>query len=573
METASAMAGLRTTQAALQVLATLHLTEYLFPPHVHIHDGDSYDYVIVGAGSAGSVLANRLTEDPNVTVLLVEAGGDPPIESFNPALNPYLKESKVDWNYKSVNDGYSQQCHKHHVIDMTRGKMLGGCSSDNNMYYVRGDPHDYNSWADIVKDKSWNYENILPYFIKSENLLDPAVLNSSNGIFHGTGGYLGVTRPSSKGTIKYLEAFRELGHKIVLDTNGNFTLGYTQPMFTIANGIRSSTAYSFLGPIKSRENLYVSKNTLAIKILIKDLSTVGIEAINENGKKVKVKANKEVILSAGSINSPQLLMLSGIGPKKHLMDKKIDVKVDLPVGENLQDHAPVTLVYKTEKIHKQSRFNDETHDTIGYVAINKTQLYPDYQAVSIILKGDPFLIYCAFTCALENEICQKFYEDSKGKEKLVVMCSDLHPKSRGRILLRSSDPKEYPLIYAGHYSNNIDLENSVKYVKDFNQILNATYFKSVNASLLVTPKCSAHEPGSDDFWRCHVLCTESTIYHYVGTCAMGAVVDSRLRVYGVKRLRVVDGSVMPNVTRGNTNAPIIMIAEKAADMIKEDNAK
>ncbi|KAM3956944.1 ecdysone oxidase-like [Aphomia sociella] len=458
----------------------------------------------------------------------------------------YLKGTEMDWNYTSVQER-SQQCHRGGVATITRAKMLGGCSSNNFMLYVRGDPHDFNTWADILNDESWNYENVLKYFIKSENLLDSEVLNSPYKIFHGTNGSMNVTRQPSKSVQKYLEAFRELGHETVLDTNGNYTLGYTEPMFTLGNGVRQSTANSFLSTIKDRKNLYISKNTLATKVIFDDnKNAIGIKVINEYDEEITLKTNKEVIVSAGSINTPQLLMLSGIGPKKHLQDMGIAVISDLPVGENLQDHAPVIMAFATDKINStEEPMNPHRYlmDMVtGYVALNKSQLYPDYQAIGI-----------------------------QGREIFYVICSVLKPKSRGRILLRSLDPKEHPIIHLGHFTDTTDIEDAVAYIKDVHELMNTQYFKNVNAEFLITPNCAGLEPDSDEFWQCHVLCAGTTIFHYVSTCAMGTVLDSQLRVTGVQRLRVVDGSAMPVITSGNTNAPSIMLAEKAADMIKQDN--
>ncbi|XP_052759548.1 ecdysone oxidase-like [Galleria mellonella] len=577
MDAVAAISNIHSIQNALQVIATLQLTSYMFPHSSNINDGSIYDYIVVGAGSAGSVVANRLTEDPNTTVLLVEAGGDPPVDSVLPGLMVYLKETSVDWNYTSSEEN-SRICAQNYVRDMTRGKMLGGCSSMNYMLYARGDPHDYNTWADILKDESWNYDNVLPYFIKSENLLDPDILNSPNRIFHGVNSFLNVTKQPSNETHKYLAAFKELGYEIVLDSNGNYTLGYSQPLYTIANNVRQSTAHSFLGTIKNRPNLYILKNSFATKIIFDDNNNaIGLKIIKENDEIITVKANKEIIISTGTINTPQLLMLSGIGPREHLLSMGIDVISDLPVGENLQDHAPVVLLYAMENKSIVQKSTDPhrfpTPLMTGYVALNKSQVFPDYQTMNLITDSASALQFCAYSFNIDYNICQRFYEDSKGKEVLFVLCSNLKPKSRGRVLLQSTNPKKPPLINLGHYSDYTDIEKSIAYANDFNRILKTKYFKNVDAKLLVTQDCQGLEQGSEEFWRCYIPCISTTIFHYVGTCAMGSVLDSRLRVSGVQKLRVVDGSAIPIITSGNTNVPIIMIAEKAADMIKEDNAK
>ncbi|KAM3956942.1 LOW QUALITY PROTEIN: ecdysone oxidase-like [Aphomia sociella] len=484
----------------------------------------------------------------------------------------YLKESEVDWKTTSVKDKNLQKCHKHHIADMTHGKMLGGSSGINYLAYTRGDPHDFDRWANIVGDESWNYKNVLPYFIKSENLKDPEILKSPNKIFHGTDGYLDVTRQDFGVTHKYLNAFEQLGHKIVIDTNGNYTLGYNQPSYTLANGQRQSTANSFLKPAKSRANLYIAKNTFATKIIFdKFNNAVGIEVINCDNKIINLKANREVIISAGALHSPKILMLSGIGPKEHLQRMGIDVVSDLPVGENFHEHTPAVLMYATTNSSEMNSADLTIPLIIGYASLNETQIYPDYQTLNLILNSDSLLQFCAFTFSFNNDICQKFYEDSKGREILFVLTSIAPPKSRGRILLKSSNPRDDPLIYPTNLSGEDDLEKAIKCMKDYHRIMYTDLFKDTNAKFLVSPGCVDLAPDTQEFWRCHASCMVTTIYHYAGSCSMGTVVDERLLVRGVHRLRVADGSVMPVITSANTNAPIIMIAEKVSHMIKEDN--
>ncbi|XP_031765765.2 ecdysone oxidase-like [Galleria mellonella] len=571
----SEIANITWTQNALHVLATtLHLTSYLYPEQALIHDGDVFDYIVVGAGTAGCVIANRLTEDPTSKVLLIEAGGDPPIESGLPGLMSYMKQSAEDWNYTSVYDGYSQQCHTPPVSDIPRGKMLGGCSSMNYMYYVRGNPYDYDNWANITNDNTWSYNNVLPYFIKSERLQNSKIWNTPNAAFHGSEGYLGVTKQFEKRTNKYLQVFSELGYNVVLDTNGNYTLGFTEPLLTMVNGYRQSTAKTFLSPIKNRSNLHVLKNTLVTKINFdEDNNAVSIDAIKENKKKITIRANKEIIVSAGTINSPQLLMLSGIGPRKHLEDLGINVIADLPVGENLQNHISGISTYALEKTPKRPK-DPHKHPqptVMGFATVDNLQTYPDYQSINLIVDSEDLLQSCAFTNGFKKEICNIFYKEAKGREVMISQTIVLHPKSRGRILLRNINPYVYPEIFTGYFSDASDLENLASYMERVNCVMTTNYFQEVNATFLIPPDCASNEPGSKEFWRCYALCMAMPMNHYIGTCAMGSVVDGRLKVFGVQRLRVVDASVIPNMTSGNTNVPIIMIAEKAADFIKAGN--
>ncbi|KAF9420964.1 hypothetical protein HW555_002947 [Spodoptera exigua] len=571
-----------------------------WPEDAELHESEEFDFIIVGAGTAGSVLANRLTEIEEWNVLLLEAGGDPPIESDIPGLTESLYGSKFDWKYTTVNNGLTSQANKDGNIKWPRGKMLGGSSSINVMAHVKGHPRDYQSWYDEGNEE-WHPDIVKQYEQKAESLQDPILLkNPAIQNEYGHDGPLFINTYNVTNTTlldNMLSAFDEIGIKPVEDLNTVKNVGAGRFRVTATDGKRISSATAYLNPVRSRKNLKVAKNSHVTKILFDGQTATGIE-MDRNGHKYTLKAKLEVIVSAGTINTPQILMLSGIGPKKHLEEKNISIVLDSPmVGQNLHDHTNIpTLIFADEpevmdKATKDLESVRYLYDRKGYLAYHSYQdltafysadpnsTYPDFQALLLFhYKHDGSIKSFAseYVKSVENSVLKL----GENRAMFQVRISFLRPHSRGNISLNSDNPYDYPLIYYNNFSDERDLDATVTGIKMFLKIVDTKFFKSIGATMgrLELPACDGYEFNSDEYLRCIVVNMASTIYHPVSTAKMGrdissSVVNSRLKVHGIKKLRIVDASVMPSITSGNINAPTVMVAERAADLIKEDYNK
>lgn len=481
--------------------------------------------------------------------------------------------------------------------------MLGGSSSLNGMLYLRGNRQDYDDWHE-QGNPGWAYRHVIKYFRRSEtNILTTEVDTDEFVGYHGEAGPMNVDMFLGFDPIKdfMVEVAKETGHNIVSDPNAEYQVGFTYAQGTLERGKRVSAAKAFLEPIKDRANLHVIKNATVTDVIVKRDKTRGVNFVL-NGKKIRVKATKEVILSAGAIGSPHILMHSGIGPVEITFEKNIKIVKNLQgVGANLQDHV---VVYIPLKLHKSvaqpmpaSDILDEVFsylmygvgglshvgvfDYVGFInSVNKTSDIPDLQMLyhQFRMGEGKRLKRFIDSVGFNADVKKSFMSGIKESELLVVMVVLLKPKSRGKIELKSNDPLEKPIIRGNYLSEQDDVDTLIRGVNIVKRMIHSKTAKIHEVEMLQVDLPVCAEIGFDKlgYWECYVKHMSSTMYQPTSTCRMGtskdktAVVDARLNVHGVKGLRVVDASIMPDTVRGGMNAVAIMIAEKAADMIKDD---
>jgi choline dehydrogenase-like flavoprotein len=575
-----------------------------YPADASSHLLDEYDFIVVGGGTAGSVVAGRLSEVPEWNVLLIEAGGDPPLMSDIPAMFFSLFKTGIDWQYTTESQEESCLGIRDRQCNWPRGKVLGGTSTINGMLYIRGMKGDFDDWA-AAGNEGWSYDEVLEYFKKSEDFKPSVNENNSEPYYHGTGGPLSVQRFETLDLAwTLMDAAKEAGYQQLDDINGPSQLGFAHLHGSIKNGVRHSTAKAFLSPAKNRKNLHVIKHSKVTKIIIDPITKVAnkVELSSSSCKRYQVKIKKEVILSAGTVNSPQVLMLSGIGPKEHLQEFGINVIKDLKVGENLQDHFlfPGSLfnIRKSDKFQSSPlSFLDASYKYLtrrtGLLATHygstvsgfiKTKFSPndrpDIQIFYIVILANDTKAVATLGAGLglTDETTLSLQEISEGG--VVVMPAMLlgRPRSRGKILLSSSDPSDYPKIYAGYLTDSKDLDAMLEGIAATAGMMQTDVMKSRDARRrkLIVNSCEDFDFDTRPYWECMLRNIGSSGFHTVGTCKMGptsdpeSVVDPKLRVHGVKGIRVADASIMPTVVGTPTCATTIMIGEKAADMIKTD---
>ncbi|KAG1692957.1 Glucose dehydrogenase [FAD, quinone] [Nymphon striatum] len=573
--------------------------------------------MFLGAGSSGAVVASRLSEDPSVTVLLVEAGGEEDLLTKVPLLATVAQFSNKDWNFRTTPQTHSclglngrltevnksslvfpfsshkkGRCSPWEASVWPRGKVLGGSSSINRLAYARGSIFDYDLWEKLGA-KGWSYKDVLPYFIKSERNISPKYLQKDA---HGFKGPMIVQDvPSVSALGKTLLNAAKFLKFVIKDYNDGYVSGFGLTQMTSYKGIRQSASRSFLQPIKRRTNLHVITKAFVEKVKINWLKRAEGIIMNRRGRTHFIRAKKEVILSAGAVQTPQILMLSGIGPKDVLRKHNIQIHSQVPgVGRNLQDHlitvTPIFVksnfalgVFDYVNIPSFLKYLRGTGpiastpgDVIGYAKTKYSDTgFSDIQIDSIGAAIDN--IFFRRSYGIKESIFKSYLNPSpKGFSVSGIITVMLNPRSRGYITIKSSDPYEEPVINPRYLTDPYDVRVMIEGIKMAKKLINTPPYKKIEARVVdnILPPCKKFPLWSEDYLECFIRHLAVTFYHPVGTCKMGSlkdpltVVDPLLRVRGITGLRIADSSIMPTIPSGNTNAPAIMIGEKAADIIK-----
>lgn len=524
---------------------------------------ESYDYIIVGAGSSGCVLANRLSADGRYSVLLLEAGG----RDTSPWIHIPIGYGKTIFD-KRINWGYETEPErelKNRRIYWPRGKVLGGSGSVNGLVYVRGQREDFDGWA-VEGNAGWSFDDLLPYFRRSEHQVRGA------DAFHGAGGPLWVSDLSERHPL--CEAFIGSAQATGIPYNDDFNgatqegVGYFQ--LTTRRGLRCSPAVAYLRPARRRSNLDIRTDALVRRVLLRNGRAKGVEVDGQEGTS-QIHANREVVLSAGAVNSPQLLMLSGIGPREQLARHGIASVADLPgVGRRLQDHLQVRIVLRARTRSYNDIFNSGLRTLLagvqwaflrkGPLTVSAGQAGAFVRVMPNAERPDVQFHFITFSADRPGASLHPF-------SGFTASVCQLRPQSMGWLELASSDPRAAPKIHANYLSAPGDIEVLREAVKLARSITRRPPLADLVAEEIMPNEGTTTDPQVDDFIRA----TAATIFHPVGTCRMGsdasAVVDAELRVHGVEGLRVIDASIMPTLVSGNTNAAAIAIAEKGADLI------
>lgn len=515
-----------------------------------------------------------------------------------------LQRTNVDWEYNAKRSR-SHSLSSVNGASWPRGLALGGSGTINAMKYIRGNDRDYERWEQLG-NVGWGWEDVLEYFKRSEDNKVDRLVKSDNGKWHSKGGYLSVDYydvgdPTNRVLMK---AAKQIGFKRLPDLNADQYVGYGRSQFTIINATRCSPAKAFLSSVRDRKNLHVIKHAFATSVsFAADNNTArGVNFVLRNRFSMRAIASKEIILSAGAVNTPKLLMLSGIGRREDLVPLRIPLRAELNVGDNLQDHIAVPLFFKFNKSYKeilhlnlekvlnlfefifknpnQPLTNHDVSSVIIYMnTLNATDPYPDVQVEHYqFIKGGTSSILVTQAFGYDRDVVRSIHQAELEADVVMVRINVLNPVSRGRVTIRSNDPYVDPAIDAGYFSAYDDLRTLVRAIRIQQQMLNTDSFRQNEAEIhrISIPACKFIEYDTDEYWECYIRHLSVTLYHPAGTVKMGpesdltAVVDSHLRVRKVKQLRVIDASIMPYIVSGNLNAPTIMIGEKGSDLVKQD---
>ncbi|XP_071626875.1 glucose dehydrogenase [FAD, quinone]-like [Temnothorax longispinosus] len=563
--------------------------------------GDRYDFIVIGAGTAGATIAARLSEVPQIKVLLIEAGSRENLFMDIPVFAIVLQtNNKINSNYRTKSSNKYCRGMKNNSCHWSSGKVVGGSSVLNFMIASRGGAEDYDRWAEMGNE-GWAYQDVLQYFKKLETMDIPELKSDID--YHGTNGPVHIAYPSFHTPLAkaFLKAGKELGYPLV-DYNGKNEIGFSYLQSTIMNGTRMSSNRAYLHPVHGRTNLHLTRESTVTKVLIDRITNraIGVEFVKHN-QRIRVFANKEVILCAGAIGSPQLLMLSGIGPAKHLSELGINVIQDAPVGDNLMDHPVFFGLTFTTNAAFGLQFFDLINpinphildfiinrtglftipggcEALGFVNTKHPEKNNNLPDIELLFSGGAMKdIIFPRILELNDPITRKWdkYSGSNGWSVLPIL---LKPKSRGRITLLANDVNVKPEIVPNYFDDPDDVRTMIAGIRTALSIGRTKAMQALNSQFLniTYTECNNYEYDSDAYWECAIRILATTLYHYCGSCKMGprgdptAVVDPKLKVIGIEGLRVADASIMPEIISAHLNIPVYMIAEKTADMIKKD---
>lgn len=549
-----------------------------------------YDFIVIGGGSGGSVVASRLSEVPHWRVLLIEAGGNEPTGTQVPSMFLNFIGSSIDWGFRTEPEEMACLNEDERRCYWPRGKVLGGTSVMNGMMYIRGAKKDYDDWAKLG-NIGWSYQDVLPYFLKSEDNVQAEIMDPG---YHGVGGLLTVTQFPYHPPLSHaiLQGGIEMGHAI-RDLNGVLHTGFAIAQTTSRNGSRLSVSRAFLRPAKDRPNLHIMLNTTVARILINETSkqAYGVEIIRNGRQRETILAKNEVILCAGAVNSPQVLLLSGVGPEAELRELGVPVVHNLDgVGKNLHNHVAFFLNFfindtSTTPLNWATAmeyllFRDGLMSSTGlsevtaFIKSKYADPNEDFPDLQLFFGG--FLANCARTGQVGERTDDANMTGPPPQRMINIIPTALHPKSRGYIKLKSTDPMDHPLIFGKYLTDPADVATLVEGIKFAIKLSETPALQKYGFRLDRTPVegCEKLPFGCDAYWKCAIRRSTGPENHQAGSCRMGppgdpgAVVDPELRVHGISNLRIMDASVMPRLVSGNTNAPTIMIAEKGSDMTK-----